>query len=332
MARSCPSPLSLPSRPGRYLDSELRQAAALEGPDQALHAVDGPGNLGGGRRGQLHLGVVPERGQARLRVRHGGCGEGDRSGRCFPNGGSPRGLPGPSPAALSPVPQPLPSARPVLTPLSSVHSIPTPFPPTLVPRSPVPLPVPHPRSTPAHAARAAARAPVRPWPSLRALNVTASRRTRRSPRAARNEDPGLRTRGGARRGGVGPDPRVRDPRSAETTPVPASSPKRLFYNSRHCHTSTTSSKIISMFNFQCPPFPTLIGEVNSATPLTHKSWQNVPLLLISPCHSGNGWQHYFHQVKHGYSLNTEQRETFGVAGKESGQHKEQVIEGQGTTS
>lgn len=66
------SPALLP-RSRRYLDGELRQPAGLEAPDQGLHAVDGPGDLGGGRRCQLHLGVVPKRGQARLRVRHGSC-------------------------------------------------------------------------------------------------------------------------------------------------------------------------------------------------------------------------------------------------------------------
>lgn len=60
-----PSP---PSQP--YPDRELRQAAGLKAPDHGLHAVDGLGDLTGCWRCKLDLSIVPERGQARLRVRH----------------------------------------------------------------------------------------------------------------------------------------------------------------------------------------------------------------------------------------------------------------------
>lgn len=56
--------------PQRFPDRELRQAAGLKAPDHGLHAVDGLGDLTGCWRCKLDLSIVPERGQARLRVRH----------------------------------------------------------------------------------------------------------------------------------------------------------------------------------------------------------------------------------------------------------------------
>lgn len=97
--------------PGGYLDGDLRQAAGLEAPDQPLHAVDGLGDLSGGRRRQLHLGVVPERGQARLGVRHGSWGE---AGAARAASGS---APGPPPSS-PPVP-PNPSRSPPSPPAPS---------------------------------------------------------------------------------------------------------------------------------------------------------------------------------------------------------------------
>lgn len=95
-----PSPVLCPQLPPRsYPDGELRQSAGLEAPDQGFHAVNGPGDLGGGRRGQLHLGVVPERGQARLRVRHGGCGRGEGGTRVYSAARGPPRSPLPVPGA-----------------------------------------------------------------------------------------------------------------------------------------------------------------------------------------------------------------------------------------
>lgn len=213
MSRQCRIP------PRRYLDSELRQAAALEGPDQALHAVDGPRNLGGGRRGKLHLGVVPERGQARLRVRDGGCGKGSER-TVF----SQRREPGllPLPSAPRPIPSPgLPPARCRSPHHSPPHG------------NPAPSPCPAPPLT-ADQLRPALHQPLhQPLRGLGhccALNVTAAHRT-----GDRHGQPAARTPGhvggaGLRRGrgGAAPDPRVRDPRRAQTAPVFAPSPNTLF--------------------------------------------------------------------------------------------------------
>lgn len=100
-------------------------------------------------------------------------------------------------------------------------------------------------------------------------------------------------RGGAGRGRAGPA--GSRPAQGRNRAGAGTEPKQAFYSSRHRQTSSTSCKMISVFNFQRPPFSTLTGEVNTATPLAHKSQKNVP--SVSP---SERWLQFKHRTEGGF--------------------------------